>query len=94
MEQSIWYDTTISCNKTANSMAKKPSANNVLASLHRGVAIDSRELSVVYQFTTEEVCNIIVIDNRELSVVYQALEMLKILLHVIDTEKLLVCIGC
>ena len=72
MEQSIWYDTTISCNKTANSMAKKPSANNVLASLHRGVAID----------------------NRELSVVYQALEMLKILLHVIDTEKLLVCIGC
>lgn len=71
MEQSIWYDTTISCNKTANSMAKKPSANNVLASLHRGVAIDSRELSVVYQ----------------------ALEMWEILLHVIDTEKLLVCIG-
>ena len=52
MEQSIWYDTTISCKKTANSMAKKPSANGVSISLHRGVVIDNRELSVVYRVLT------------------------------------------
>ena len=56
----------------SNFYGKKPSANGVSISLHRGV----------------------VIDNREISVVYQALEMWEILLHVIDTEKLLVCIGC
>ena len=42
---------------------------------------------MVYQLVGMEAGISDVIDNRELSVVYQALEMLKILLHVIDTEK-------
>ena len=70
---------------TVNAIAKKLSANDVLAFLHRVVVIDNRNLSVVYRGLEHFALEVNVIDNRNLSVVYR--EILEDFLEsaVIDT---------
>ena len=72
MEQSIWYDTTISCNKTANSMAK-----NRLQMVFRYLYIGEchRQPGIIGGVSdpATDVGFDNVIDNRELSVVYRVL---------------------
>ena len=61
---------------TVNAIAKKLSASNVLASLHRVVVIDNRKLSVVYRVMIAIITTLYVIDNRKLSVVYRGVSLL------------------
>ena len=56
---------------TVNAIAKKLSASNVLASLHRVVVIDNRKLSVVYRLVNDDIDLFSVIDTVNSSVVYR-----------------------
>ena len=56
---------------TVNAIAKKLSANDVLAFLHRVVVIDNRNLSVVYRGILEDFLESAVIDTGNSSVVYR-----------------------
>ena len=61
---------------TVNAIAKKLSASNVLAFLHRVVVIDNRKLSVVYRVMIAIITTLYVIDNRKLSVMYRGVSLL------------------
>ncbi len=56
---------------TVNAIAKRLSANDVLASLHRVVVIDTGNSSVVYRFSRISSVGIEVIDTGNSSVVYR-----------------------
>ena len=73
---------------TVNAIAKKLSANDVLAFLHRVVVIDNRNLSVVYRSSSFAGRARRVIDNRNLSVVYRGLEYFALEVNVIDNRNL------
>ena len=73
---------------TVNAIAKKLSANDVLAFLHRVVVIDNRNLSVVYRGLEHFALEVNVIDNRNLSVVYRSMESILRIADVIDNRNL------
>ena len=56
---------------TVNTIAKKLSASNVLAFLHKVVVIDTWNLSVVYRFSAMLENKVGVIDTGNSSVVYR-----------------------
>ena len=70
---------------TVNAIAKKLSANDVLASLHRVVVIDTGNSSVVYRLVFVIILPSLVIDTGNSSVVYRSNLLLIRSLTVIDT---------
>ena len=70
---------------TVNAIAKKLSANDVLAFLHRVVVIDNRNLSVVYRGILEDFLESAVIDTGNSSVVYWNIQKFIVDGTVIDT---------
>ena len=70
---------------TVNTIAKKLSASNVLAFLHKVVVIDTWNLSVVYRFSAMLENKVGVIDTGNSSVVYRDTTISMLRSIVIDT---------